>query len=429
VSILHDGERAVAEMSLDEITIPGAETVHAYELEVELLPEGTAADLDGLCHIFAGEYQLAPQPRSKFERAVALARIALPGAENGSTNGSAPGADATGTPTVRLPGDAAPEAAPPRRKKRPAGVLPTDSMTEAIRKVLRVQYEALLANKEGTQAGDDPIYLHDMRVATRRMRAALRIADPYVSGTAVARVRRDLRDLARAQGTVRDFDVLIEHGQQFRDALPADQQADMAGLLAAWEDARARARKRLVRLLQSREYRRLTKHMAAFLEEADAPPDQAGGARPYQVRHVVGSAIWAHYEAVRAYEAVMDGVTVPQLHALRIDGKYLRYTLEFFSEVLPDEVLALIRDVVAMQDQLGALHDADVAAGLVRAHLETAPKGKARRKADAAPPGLAAYLAAQERTVTDVHTHFATTWDTLAGPAWRARLAAVIAGI
>lgn len=438
VALLQEGERAVAEMSLDEVVIPAANgPIRAYEVEVELLPGGTLADLGVLARVFADEYHLAAQPQSKFERALSLAGIRIAAGANGS------GA-ATGAQTVVLPAGAPPPdpAQPPKAKstaliapasrpskKRQAGVLPIDSMATATRKVLRINFEAMLANEEGTRTGEDIEDLHDMRVATRRMRAALHIAEPYLSGRTVERVGRELRTVARALGAVRDLDVLIEHARHFRYELPAGTQAGMDGLLAAWDDERERARRKLLRLLESRDYARFTHHMAAFLDETDAAPDDADGAVPYQVRHVAGSAVWARYEAVRAYETLMDHATVPQLHALRITGKYLRYTLEFFSEVLPADAGALIRDVVGMQDELGLLHDADVAAGLIRNYLAESPRKKGKRGAVAPPPGLADYLADREATVAHTRDHFGATWATLTSPAWRARLAAALAAI
>ena len=438
VALLQEGERVVAEMSLDEVVIPAANgPIRAFEVEVELLPGGTLADLGVLARVLGDEYRLAAQPHSKFERALRLAGIEIAGGSHGA------GPEATGAPTVVLPAAPPPDPAQPPEappagldvpaprpgKKRQAGVQPTDSMAAATRKVLRMNFEAMLAKEEGTRAGEDIEDLHDMRVATRRMRAALRIAEPYLSGKSVARVGRELRTVARTLGAVRDLDVLIEHARQFRYELAADQQADMDGLLAAWNDARERARRKLLRLLESRDYKRFTRHMAAFLDEADTAPDEADGAVPYQVRHVAGSAVWARYEEVRAYETLMDHATVPQLHALRITGKYLRYTLEFFSEVLPADAGALIRDVVGMQDELGVLHDADVAAALIRDYLAAPPKKKARRRPAEPPTGLAGYLADREAAVAYTRAHFGATWATLTGPPWRARLAAALAAV
>jgi len=273
------------------------------------------------------------------------------------------------------------------------------------------------------------------------MRAALRVADPYLSGKAAKRVRQALRAIAHALGAVRDLDVLIKNATNFRDDLPDDRQPDLDPLLDAWKADRKRARKQLIRLLDSADYARFRKHLAAFLDEADTPPaandpaEEAAKAParaevvPYQVRHVLASALWERYEAVRAYETVMADATLPQLHALRITGKYLRYTLEFFRHVLPAGAGALIDDVVTLQDELGELHDADVAAGLIRDHIAAAyPRRK--KAAVAVPPGLAAYQADREAAVRRICAEFpATVWPRLAGADFRARLAAISAAV
>src|SRR5207247_8965442 len=118
----------------------------------------------------------------------------------------------SGSPTIRPSPEASayqPEEAQPPAKKRPPGLLPTDSMVVAGKKVLRAHFAAMLANEEGTRAGEDPEALHDMRVATRRMRAALRVLGPYLQATDPTKVRRGLRAIAQSLGSVRDMDVLI----------------------------------------------------------------------------------------------------------------------------------------------------------------------------------------------------------------------------
>ncbi len=65
--------RVVAELSVDEVTIhTAADPVRAYELEIELLSQGTLDDLRELSRLVAQEYRLLPQPLSKFERAAML---------------------------------------------------------------------------------------------------------------------------------------------------------------------------------------------------------------------------------------------------------------------------------------------------------------------------------------------------------------------
>jgi hypothetical protein len=83
---------------------------------------------------------------------------------------------------------------------------------------------------------------------------------------------------------------------------------------------------------------------------------------PLLVRHLAGSAIWHEYEAIRRFESIMPGAGSEQLHELRIACKHLRYTLELFEPALGKDAPGQIELVTAMQEQLGSLHDADVAA-------------------------------------------------------------------
>ncbi|MDQ3705565.1 MAG: CYTH domain-containing protein [Chloroflexota bacterium] len=73
ISNLYEGQRAVAELSLDDVTIHTASgPLRGYELEIELLPEGLLDHLRVLSRLLTGEYGLLPQPKSKFERAMRL---------------------------------------------------------------------------------------------------------------------------------------------------------------------------------------------------------------------------------------------------------------------------------------------------------------------------------------------------------------------
>lgn len=289
--------------------------------------------------------------------------------------------------------------------------------------------KAMLSNEEGTRKGDDIEAVHDMRVATRRMRAVLRVMEPYFDQDAAGQVGRGLRSVTRALGAVRDLDVLIENAEMFRDTLPDDQQSDLNGLLADWASERERQRKRLIRQLNSKDYARLRKRIHRFVERDDTTHDENSPVEPYQVRHAAGSAILMRYEAVRAFETVMTAPSVDQLHELRIKGKYLRYTLECFRETLPSDSTSLISDVTKMQDQLGELHDADVTAALIREHLDQNYKSKKKADKSQVPQGLAAYLAEREDAVKRIHSEFSGTWETLSSPDWRSRLAAGIAAL
>ena len=68
---------------------------------------------------------------------------------------------------------------------------------------------------------------------------------------------------------------------------------------------------------------------------------------------------------------------MPALHALRIDGKRFRYTLEFLREILPASVDPIVAEVTRLQDHIGELNDAHV----LEDELATAVEGAARHRA------------------------------------------------
>jgi CHAD domain-containing protein len=509
VSNLYQGERAVAELSLDEVVIQTAhEPMTIYELEAELLPDGLDSDLRILERIFIDEYGLEPQPLTKFERAIRMAEkdkekggesaLGGPKPRKGkehktSNNGASSlrdlatithvgdedvepllesglagpivveGAGDAGAATRNLSADRAPtiptpttpaadraDAAQPQatgkgKSQHPTGTRlePTDSIDAAGRKIVSSYFEAMQENEKGAAAGEDPEALHDMRVATRRMRAVLRVLGPYLREGNPTEVRRGLRAVAQSLGSVRDLDVLIMNAEKFRENLPEEERGGLDGLVESWRSERNKARKRLIRLLESKGYDRFKKRIKAFIAEQEKKrtrgQDPTTELQPYQVRHIAPTAILTRYEAVRSFEAITsegqeksDNVqvdvppTIEQLHALRISGKYLRYTLECFREALPPEAADLIRDVTRMQDQLGELHDADVAAGLIKDYIATQSKRRKKDPESTPPPALAAYLEECEAAMRRIHADFFSTWAALQRPEWRAKLALVI---
>jgi len=240
------------------------------------------------------------------------------------------------------------------------GLNPWDAMPTAARKVLSYWYRQTRAHEAGTRLGEDPEELHDMRVATRRMRSALNLFRGYVTGPAIARVGERLRRAGAALGAVRDLDVAIARAEAFADE---HEGLDLTPLLRRWRRRRDRARQALVRYLDSREYVRFQQSMAELLASLETEEGWARGT--LAVGTLAPKMLYVQNAVVTGYGAVLDNAPVQLLHALRIDAKRLRYGLEFFREVLPDELQALIPVVVRLQDHLGELHDEYVAMTMI----------------------------------------------------------------
>ena len=120
--------------------------------------------------------------------------------------------------------------------------------------------------------------------------------------------------------------------------------------------------------------------------------------------HVLPAVLYDRVAAVWAFDDVVGGHDTPLLrfHRLRIAGKGMRYTFEFFEEVLGPGAAPLIKATKEMQDHLGDLQDAVVTCTILRNFLTWGtwepPNGNARRRAMPmiVAPGVATYLAARQ---------------------------------
>jgi len=355
-------------------------------------------------------------------------------------------AAAVGTAAVGAIPDKLPLVAPPPAPEIPAipPMQPDEAMSEAGRKAMYTHFLKMLANEAGTRLGEDIEALHDMRVSTRRMRAAYRIFADYFSEKAIAPFNKGLRRTGAMLGAVRDLDVLLEKAHAWEIApaegstaappVPASEgglqrNGSLEPLLADWRTRREVARRQMLEYLDSAAYRRFVADFQAFLTTpgAGALPIEPGTPVPYQVRHVVPRLIFTRYEAVRAYEPIMDRAPLTTYHALRIDFKRLRYEMEFFREVLGPETPGLIKATVSMQDLLGALQDAYVAEGLIGEFLAAQKAKRKKRYAANDLAGVEAYLETQRVVQQDLVTGFPALWVEIIGPGFRRALALAVA--
>ncbi len=306
-----------------------------------------------------------------------------------------------------------------------------EPMSEAGRKAMYTHFLRMLANEAGTRLGQDIEALHDMRVATRRMRAAYSIFADYFDPAVLAPFNKGLRRVGRALGTVRDLDVLMEKAEAYQSTLEEGATEVLAPLLADWRARREVARREMLAHLDSPAYRDFVTAFQVFLTTpgAGAQPVPIGEPLPHQVRHVAPRLILTRYEVVRAYETIIDGAPLPTYHMLRIDCKRLRYALEFFRDVLGREAPEIIKQVTAMQDLLGALQDAHVAEDLIAGFLEEQRKKRKKGLPEEVLAGVAGYLAAQQATQQDLLGLFPAPWAELVGYDFRRALALAVAAL
>jgi CHAD domain-containing protein/adenylate cyclase class IV len=462
---LRDGSTRV-ELSLDEVDVVASKRVVGRFIELEAeLTKGDEARLVGLASAFGADPALTVANGSKLDAALAAvqgaraksgrgssskgrsddadedAELAVEGEaallddREGVEDDEAATAGAASVPADHLPSNSddvdesiagAPSADAPRLSvSKTAGVTGDDHVAEAGRKVMRFHLARMLAREAGTRAGKDHTELHAMRVATRRQRAAWRVFGSSFRVARTKRFRNGLREIASRLGAVRDLDVLLEAADEYRADLPVSEQRALEPLLTDWRAHREDALVLLNRELDSDGYHRWVDDYRDFVRTEGAAVLPVGSVQPHRVRDTAPSHIWAAYEQVRAYEPVLRWADVETLHDLRIAGKWLRYTLEFVREALGPDSAPLIARVTALQDHLGLMHDADVAASMSRAFL-------VEHAGDLSPlegAAIGRYLVSREREVNRLKRTIGGPWRGVAGVGFRRALGRVVAGL
>jgi triphosphatase len=303
----------------------------------------------------------------------------------------------------------------------PGPIAPTDRFAVAGRKAMWPHVRRMLEREDALRDPAQTDALKRYRVATRRLRAALRVfRDAYPRRT-TKRLRRGLAGLADALGAVRDLDVRLEELDAWARGRGDVAVAGVAPLRAAVEGDRRAAASTLLRKVESRSHRTLLSNLVAFVEsdQATSSPD---GTPDRLTRDRVASAIWARYEAVRAFAPVIDEADLPTLHRLRIEAKRLRYTIEFLADVLGREQAWLVERLVALQDHLGALNDATLAVAAARGFLSERGEKLARAEWVA----IEDYLSDRDRERERLRGSVAVAWRPVASGAFLHRLARAV---
>ncbi len=225
---------------------------------------------------------------------------------------------------------------------------------DAFRAIALACLEHLQHNHAGAIASDDPEYIHQMRVATRRLRAALRVFRALLPPQIEELLLPRLHELMALLGAARDRDVLLaEISEPVMRALPDEPR--LAVLVGMITEERYRARAAAVAALRAPTFGRLMLLAAALLQRELRAAETVV---PDGLMVFAKSRLRPLHKRVARLAAAARSDDPVSLHALRIGVKRLRYALEFFAPLLASKSLPrLLRDLANLQDTLGQLND------------------------------------------------------------------------
>jgi CHAD domain-containing protein len=305
--------------------------------------------------------------------------------------------------------------AAPEREERFFRVDPADRLVDVAWKTLARHFGRLEWNEPGSRLGVDPECVHDMRVASRRLRMALQVLAAAIPEEPRARFAEDLRFVGRALGRVRDLDVGLERVARMRAEGGAEERDSLAVFAADLDIRRGRRRLELVEAFDSERFAGLVTAAREWVVAGPAAPSavEAGGGAPafYAAARLVA-------EAERAVEAAYveaeREMAAEALHALRLAAKRLRYTLEFLAPVMGGGAgggaSARAKRIARFQDFLGAHQDA---VGLLRRLRGYARSIPARDKALTL--GAGAAIGALDRATRVKRSALREAWGEVGG--------------
>ena len=334
-------ERATIEICVDRVRVLDAEGTEVgtfREVEAEL-STGDARELDAIARALA-DASLQPSGEGKYARGRALA--GLPPFDYGPSHPEFDG----DTPT-----------------------------REVARAVGRHQLATMRAYEPGTRVGLDVEQLHKMRVASRRLRTALRVFGKAFRKKDRSHLATEVKWIGARLGAVRDLDV---HGlsiARWREQLGADPQEGWDLLAERLAVRRAEAQGRLVRALDDPRWPALCERAAAVFA--------SGGRKGKPIWMVAPALVGRRVDRfARGVERFRETHSPEDAHRLRILGKRLRYAAEFLRPLLSEETVTQLRRLSTFQDTLGDLQDTVQAGAFVNAQAAAEP----------VPPALAIVL-------------------------------------
>lgn len=234
---------------------------------------------------------------------------------------------------------------------------------EHVRAMIALQVGELIAHDPGTRLGADPEELHQVRVATRRLRAVLRAARPLLNPEWTEALRSELAWLGSALGPVRDLDVLLERlEEEIADLEPPERRA-AGGFLRSLEEERSSARAAMLDAMTSGRYAELLTRLEAA---AVAPRAQRADV---SLRDIAAREFRKLRKAVRT---LPPDPSDDALHAVRIRGKRSRYAAELAEGVGGKPTRRFVEDAKRFQDVIGEHQDAVVAEERIRGLLDRA---------------------------------------------------------
>ena len=391
VRVLNGDEKTVVRLTIDRATV-------VSPIEAELAPRlavvpvrGYAAQAGRVANALAEAPGIAPADSPQVEAVLAAA-------------GRRPG-DYTGKVDVTL-----------------SASMPAPA---AVATILLHLLDTAEVNLDGTLADVDTEFLHDLRVAVRRTRSAVKLAGSVLPDGLADRFGPEFKWLGDLTTPTRDLDVYLLGFDDLAAGLEAADPADLRPFRTYLGRQRGLERRKLLRGLRSARFTALRRDWRAALTEVLDSPEETGESAGQLASSRLRK---AYRRVVKRGVAITTESPGEELHDLRKRCKELRYLLEFFASLAdPAEHKKVVKTLKAFQDCLGEFQDGEVQRDTIRGYASMMmTEGTAPAATLLAMGELAARLDAQQRRA---RAEFAGRFDRFMKTRSRARMEHLIQAV
>jgi CHAD domain-containing protein len=233
------------------------------------------------------------------------------------------------------------------------------SALAGLRKALKERLDEMLDLRHAASDGKDADAVHDIRVASRRLRSALEDSMPYLKDKALNSTVKHLKSIADALGDVRDQDVAIPALEKLGSRAEPEILPTIQDLIRSRKKIRKGARRSLKKQLKD-DLEKVSSDFETALTPSKRKHSGANGGNPSY--STMASQIIQ--KRLRNLEKLSKGMYTPgtseALHDMRIGAKRLRYAIELFNGCWQSDSLRYAKKIAKLQSALGQVHDCDV---------------------------------------------------------------------
>ena len=307
-----------------------------------------------------------------------------------------------------------------------AEITATMPATVAVARLLLRQLDVVESNVDGVLRDIDSEFLHDLRVAVRRTRSAIKVLGAVLPADLATHYAAEFKWLGDLTTPIRDLDVHLLGFGAMTDQLVAASPADLEPFRAFLVRRRAREFRRLAATLRGPRFRAITDDWRkALLEIRDASGPRRR--RPTTAALAVSTTGRSFRRIATQGRAITPDSPPESLHDLRKRAKELRYLLEFFAPLHdPVAYRKVVSDLKQLQDCLGEFQDSEVQRHEIGDLADAMLTERAAPAATLLAMGeIAAKLALSQ---AEARTEFAARFARFAGPAGRERVRVLLEG-